>query len=74
VRRGAFKHIGDGLDAAVWMSGKPANGSLNRIVESEMVEEQEGVELVADARRNRAQEFDTRAFDGDLRFDDLGEG
>jgi hypothetical protein len=39
-----------------------------------MVEEQEGVELVADARRNGAQEFDARAFDGDLRFDDLGEG
>ena len=65
----AFEHVGDSLDAAMWMIGKAADGTFEGIVEGEMVEEQEGVEFVADARRNGATQLDPCAFDGDLRFD-----
>jgi hypothetical protein len=53
VADGAFQHIGDGLDAAVRVGGEAADGALVGIVEGEMVEEQEGVELIGAARRNR---------------------
>jgi hypothetical protein len=74
VGGGAFEHVGDGLDAAVRVVGEAADGTFERVVEGEVVEEQEGVEQVADARTEGAQQFDARALDGGLRFDDLGDG
>ncbi len=47
--------------------------TFERIVEGKMVEEQEGIEFVADPRRNRAAQLDARAFDGSLRFDNSGD-
>ncbi len=73
VTGGAFEHVGDGLDAAVRVIGEAAEGTFERIVEGEMVEEQEGIVFVADARRNRAAQLHARAFDGDLRFDNFGD-
>ena len=74
VGGGTFEHVSDGFDAAVRMIGEAAQGSFERIVEGEVVEEQEGVEFVADARRDGAAQFDTRALDDELRFDCLGYG
>ena len=74
VGRGAFEHVGDGLDAAVRMVGKAADGSFQGIVEGEMVEEQEGVEFIADPRCNGAAQLHACAFNGDLRFDNLRDG
>lgn len=70
---GAFEHIGDGFDAAVRVHGEATDRPFDGIVEGEMVEEQEGIELVADARRDRAAELDARTFNGVLRFNDLGD-
>jgi hypothetical protein len=72
VMCGAFQHICDGLDAAMGMHGEAADRTLEGIVEGKMVEEQEGVEFVAGARRNGAAQFDARAFDGSLGFDNFG--
>ena len=55
------------------MHRKAADGPFDRVIECEMVEKQEGIVFVADARRNRAAQFHARAFDGDLRFDDFGD-
>src|SRR5512141_2948178 len=71
---GAFEHVGDGLDATMRMHGETTDGSLERIVEGKVVKEQEGIVLVADARCNRALQFDARALDGILWFDNLGNG
>ena len=70
---GAFEHVGDRLDAAVRVVWKAAQRTFKRIIEGKVVEEQEGIEFIADARRNRAAQFHTRAFDGNLRFDDFGD-
>ena len=72
--RCALEHVGDGFDAAMRVHGEAADGTFDGIVEGEVVEEQEGIELVADARRNGSAQFHARAFDGVLRFDDLGDG
>lgn len=69
--RGPLEHVCDGLDAAVRVVGEAANGTLEWIVEGKMVEEQEGIEFIADARRNRAAQLHARPFDGGLRFDDF---
>ena len=71
MTRGAFEHISNGLDAAMWVVGKAADGPFDGIIEGEVVEEQEGVEQVADTRRDGATQLDARAFDGVLRFDNL---
>ena len=73
VMRGALEHVGDGFDAAVRMVREAADGTFEGIVEGEMVEEQEGIELVADARRDGTAKPHARALDGVLRFDDLGD-
>jgi hypothetical protein len=39
-----------------------------------MVEEQEGIEFIADPRRDRPKEPYARPFDGGLRFDNSGNG
>ena len=74
VSSGAFEHVGDGLDAAVRVVRKAAQGPLERIVEGEVVEEQEGIEFIADARRDRAAQLHSGTLDGDLRFDNFGDG
>jgi len=71
VTDGAFQHVGDGFDSAMRMHGEPADRTFERIVEGEVVEEQEGVVLVAAARRNRAAKQYPRAFDDELWFDKL---
>src|SRR5688572_26375104 len=71
MTRGAFEHVGDGLDTAVWVVGKATDGSFDGIVEGEVVEEQEGIEQVADARCNGTTQLDARALDGILRFNNL---
>jgi len=50
VGGGTFEHVGDGFDAAMRMIGEAAQRTLKRIVEGEVVEEQEGVEQVAGFR------------------------
>ena len=47
VGGGAFKHVGNGLDAAVWVIREAADGTFERVVEGKMIEKQEGVEKVA---------------------------
>jgi len=69
-----FEHVGDGFDAAVRMVGEAAQGTFKLIGEGEVVEEQEGVGLVADARGDGAKQTHARAFDGGLWFDNLGDG
>ena len=71
---GAFEHIGDGFNAAMRMIGETAQGTFDGIVEGEVVEEQEGIKLVANARRYGAKQTHARAFDGGLWFDNLGDG
>ena len=70
---GAFEHVGDGFDAAVRVVGEAADGTFDGIVEGEVVEEQKGIEQVADPRRNGAAKPHARAFNGVLRFDNLGD-
>ena len=71
MARGALKHVGDGFDAAVRVVGEAADGTFDGIVEGEVVKEQEGIEQVADARRNGTAQFDACAFDGVLRLDNF---
>src|SRR5574340_849182 len=54
--------------------GESADRSLNGIVESKVVEKQEGIEFIADARRDGAPQQHARALDDVLRFDNLGDG
>lgn len=54
VADGAFEHVGDGFDAAMRVRGEAAEGSFERVVEGEVVEEQEGVEFVAGVRTEGA--------------------
>jgi len=68
---GAIDHVGDGFDAAVRMGGEAADGTFERVIEGEVVEEQEGIVQVACPRTERTQEAYARAFDGGLWFDDL---
>ena len=42
-------------------------------IEGKVVEEQEGIEQVADARRNGTAQLYARTLDGVLRFDNLGD-
>ena len=74
VRGGAFEHVGDGFDAAMRMVGEAAQGTFERVVEGEVIEEQEGIGLVADARGYGAKQTHARAFDSGLWFDNLGDG
>jgi len=71
---GAFEHVSDGLDAAVGMVGKAAQRPFQGIVKGKMVEEQEGIEFVADPWRDRAAQLDARSLNSDLRFDNSGNG
>lgn len=72
VGGGALEHVGDCFDTAVRVHGEAADGTFERVVEGEVVEEQEGVELVAGFRRDRAEQTHARTFHGGLWFDDLG--
>src|ERR1044071_5070188 len=71
--RGAFEHIGDGLDAAMWVHREAADGTLDRIVEGKVIKKQEGIKFVADPRRNGAAQFHARALDGGLWFNYFGD-
>jgi len=71
VSGGAFKHIGDRLDAAVRMHREATNRPFDRIVESEVVEEQEWIVFIADPRSNGAAQFDARALNRGLGLDNL---
>src|SRR5262245_11791702 len=71
---GAFEHIGDGFDAAMGVIREAANWSLEWIVKGEMIEEQEGIVLVADLWSNGTAESDARAFDSVLWFNNLKDG
>src|SRR5436309_2800250 len=71
MMRGTFQHVGDGFDAAMRMHREAADGTLDGIVEGEMIEEQEGIEFVADARRNGTAQLHACAFNRGLRFDGL---
>jgi len=72
VGGGAFEHVGDGFDATVRMVGEAAHGTFERVVEGEVVEEQKGVVEVAGLGAERAKQTHTRAFNGGLWFDCLG--
>ena len=71
---GALEHVGDGFDAAMRMIREAAHWSFKRVVEGEVIEEQEGIGLVADARGYGAKQTHARTFDGGLWFDNLGDG
>src|SRR6266508_2136396 len=71
VMRGAFEHISDRFNATMRVHGEAADGTLNRIIEGEVIEKQEGIKFVANARRNGTAQFDTCALNGSLRFDGL---
>ncbi len=73
VADGAFEHIGNGLDAAMRVGGEPADGSLDGVVESEMVEKQKWVEFVGRMRTKGTPEQYARAFDDKLGFDYVGD-
>jgi len=73
VGGGAVEHVGDGFDTAMRMIREAAQGTFERIVEGEVVEEQEGIELVADARGYGAKQTHACAFDGGPWFDNLGD-
>jgi len=73
MRGGAFEHVGDGFDTAMRMVREAAQGTFEGIVEGEVIEEQEGIGLVADARGYGAKQTHARAFDGGLWFDNLGD-
>jgi len=74
VGGGAFEHVGDGFDATVRMVGEAAHGTFERVVEGEVVEEQEGVIKVAGLGAEGTKQTHARAFDGGLWFDCLGDG
>jgi uncharacterized UPF0160 family protein len=71
MTRGAFEHVCDGFDAAVRVVREAADRPFNRIVEGKMIEEQEGIEQVADTRRDGTAQLNARAFDRILRLDNL---
>ena len=73
MRGGTFEHVGDSLNPAVWMIGEAADRSLNGIIKGEVVEEQEGIELVTDPGRDRPAQLNACAFDGVLWLNDVGD-
>ena len=66
---GAGQHVGHRLDAAMRVHGE-ARQVVARVVRPEMVEQQEGIEIVQRRARDAAFEPDARAFDDRLRLDD----
>jgi hypothetical protein len=68
---GAFEHIGHCFDAAMWMVGETTQWTFQGIVKSKMVEQQEWVELVADAWSDGSAQFDPCTFNGNFWFDHL---
>src|SRR5215216_3325266 len=68
---GAFEHVGHGFDAAMRMVGKTTQWTFQGIVKSEMVEQQEWVELIADTGSDRSAQFYACAFNGSFWFNNL---
>ena len=73
VRDLTGEDISDGLDAAVRMPGE-AGEIIRRILVTEIVEQQERIELVGLAEAEGALELDAGALDGGLGFKDLFHG
>ena len=69
-----LKHVRDSFDTAMRMIREAAQRTLERIVEGEVVEEQEGIEFVADARGDGTEQTHARTFNGGLWVDSLGDG
>jgi len=67
---GPREHVGDRLDAAVRMPGK-AGQIIVRVFAAEVVEQQEGVEIVGFAETERPAQVNAGAFDVGLRLDEL---
>ena len=73
VGGGAFKHVGNGFDAAVRMIREAADGTFERVVEGKVIKKQKGVEKVARFWRYGTEQTHARAFNGSLWFDSLGD-
>ncbi len=65
----SFKHISDGLDAAMRMEGKAARLARTRGAKVKMVKEQKGVVFVTTHGRNGTLKIDACAFRNSLRLD-----
>jgi hypothetical protein len=68
VLNGSGEYIGDGLDTAVRVPGKSGEVVFGDIV-SEIVQEQEGIEVVGVAEAEGAAEMHSRTFEGRLGLD-----
>ena len=73
VLDGPGENVGDGLDAAVRMPGKPGEVVFGHVV-AEIVEQEKGVELRGVAEAERAAEMHAGAFDGGLGLDQALDG
>ncbi len=56
------------------MHGKAANRTLERIIEVEVVEQQEWIVFIGSVRGNGPAQHNARAIDNVLRFNDMGNG
>src|SRR6476469_4660662 len=67
------EHIGDGLDAAVWMPRETGAVIVGAII-AEIVEQQERIELAGVAETEGTPQLDAGAFHGGLGLDDTFDG
>ena len=65
VLEGAIDHVGDRLEAAVWMLGKPGDVVL-RTIGVKLVKEEKGIQQRERLRAQRARQVHTRSFHGGL--------
>ena len=70
---GSGEDVGDGLDAAVRMPGKSGKIVLGNVV-AEIVEEQEGIEVMRVAETESAAEMDSGAFERGFGLDEALDG
>jgi hypothetical protein len=63
VARLALEHVRHGLYAAMWMHREPLQGAFGRVIEGEVVEEQEGIEGIGACRAEGAQQVHPRALE-----------